>query len=89
MFKANNRNTRKRCEISSKLTIKTSERRSHSGAFIVNFEHISGFSSVSIVKSKQMLAGLEETVVDLVEIEAYSEPCWTSKMGLFAKIVNG
>ena len=36
-----------------------------------------------------MLAGLEETVVDLVEIEAYSEPCWTSKMGLFAKIVDG
>ena len=36
-----------------------------------------------------MLAGLEDTVVDLVEIEAYSEPCWTSKMELFAKIVNG
>ena len=27
LFKTNNRNTRKRCEIGSKLTIKTSERR--------------------------------------------------------------
>ena len=36
MFKVNNRNTRTSCEISSELTIKTTERR-----FIVNFEHIS------------------------------------------------
>ena len=43
LFKVNNRNTRKRCEICSKLTIKTPERRHwrHSGAFTVNFEHIS------------------------------------------------
>ena len=43
MFKVNNRNTRTRCEICSKLTIKTSERRHwrRSGVFIVNFEHIS------------------------------------------------
>ena len=42
MFKVNNRNTRARCEICSKLTIKTPERRqwSRSGIFIVNFEHI-------------------------------------------------
>ena len=39
MFKVNNRNTRKKCEICSKLTIKTPERR-RSGVFIVNFEHI-------------------------------------------------
>ena len=38
-FKRNNRNARKRCEICSKLTIKTPERR-RSGVFIVNFEHI-------------------------------------------------
>ena len=37
LFKVNNRNTRKKSEICSKLTIKTSERR----VFIVNFEHIS------------------------------------------------
>ena len=39
MFKVNNRAARTRCEICSKLTIKTPERRS--GVFIVNFEHIS------------------------------------------------
>ena len=41
-FKVNNRNTR-RCEISSKLTLKKPERRhwGRSGVFIVNFEHIS------------------------------------------------
>ena len=42
LFKDNNRNTRKRCEICSKLTIKTPERRQRrSDVFIVNFEHIS------------------------------------------------
>ena len=41
MLKVNNRNTRTRCEICSKLTIKTPERRHwrRSGVFIVNFEH--------------------------------------------------
>ena len=43
LFKDNNRNTTKRCEICSKLTLKTPEwfwwRRS--GVFIVNFKHIS------------------------------------------------
>ena len=37
LFKVNNRNTRKRCEIRSKLTIKTPQRHS---VFIVNFKHI-------------------------------------------------
>ena len=43
MLKVNNRTTRTRCEICSKLTIKTPERRHwrRSGVFIVNFEHIS------------------------------------------------
>ena len=42
MFKVNNRNTRTRCEICSKLTIKTQELRQwgRSGVFIVHFEHI-------------------------------------------------
>ena len=45
--KVNNRNTRARCEICSKLTIKTPERRHRrSGVFIVNFEHISHFALV-------------------------------------------
>ena len=43
MLKVNNRNSRIRCEICSKLTIKTPERRQRrrSGVFIVNFDHIS------------------------------------------------
>ena len=42
LFKVNNRNTRKRREICSKLTIKTPEGHywRRSGVFIVNFEHI-------------------------------------------------
>ena len=42
MFKVNNRNTRTRCEICSKLTIKIPERCHwrRSGVFIVNSEHI-------------------------------------------------
>ena len=43
MFKVNNRNTRRRCEICSKLIIKTPEQRHWrlSCVFIVDFEHIS------------------------------------------------
>ena len=46
LLKVNNRNTRKRCEICLKLTIRTPERRQwrSSGVFIVNFEHISHWS---------------------------------------------
>ena len=42
LLKVNNRYTRTKCEICSKLTIKTRERRQwrRSGVFIVNFEHI-------------------------------------------------
>ena len=45
LFKANSRDSRKRCAIRSKLTIKTPERRKRrrwrsSGVFIVNCEHI-------------------------------------------------
>ena len=60
MFKVNNRNTRTRCEICSKLTIKTAERRHwrRSGVFIVNFEHISHLcSSVSFVNFEHVIAG--------------------------------
>ena len=43
LLKVSNRNTTTRCEISSKLAIKTPERTlwRRSGVFIVNFEHIS------------------------------------------------
>ena len=42
MLKVNNRNSRTRCEICSKLILKIPERhqRCHSGIFIVSFEHI-------------------------------------------------
>ena len=43
MFKVNSRNIRTRCEMCSKLTTKTPERRHwrRSSVFIVTFEHIS------------------------------------------------
>ena len=43
LFKVNNRNTRTRCDIYSKLTIKTPERHQSRcfDVFIVNFKHIS------------------------------------------------
>ena len=43
MFKFNNRNTRTRCEICLKLTLKKAERRHwrRSDVFIVNFKYIS------------------------------------------------
>ena len=51
MFKVNNRSTRARCEICSKLTIKRPERRHsrRSGDFIVNFEHISQLALVLLL----------------------------------------
>ena len=48
MIKVKNRNTTKRCEICSKLTVKTPQRRRRSGLFIVNFEHISHLFLVSV-----------------------------------------
>ena len=57
MLKVHNKNTRKRCEICSKFTIKTPERLHwlRSGVFIVNFERISIFSSVPIVNFEQVI----------------------------------
>ena len=45
LLKFNNRSTRRKFEICSKLTIKTPQRRQwrRSGVFIVNFEHTSHF----------------------------------------------
>ena len=53
LFKVNNRNNRKRCEICSKLTIKTP------GVFIVNFKHISHLFLLFLLLTlnKYMLAG--------------------------------
>ena len=56
MFKVNNRNTRRRCEICLKLTIKTPERRHwrRSGVFIVNFKHISHLLLVFLLLTLNM-----------------------------------
>ena len=40
LLKVNNRNTRTRCEICSKLTIKTPERRQALEHVITDFEHV-------------------------------------------------
>ena len=52
----NNRNTRTRCEICSKQTIKTPERRHwrRSGVFIVKFEHISHLFLVFLLLTLNM-----------------------------------
>ena len=56
MFKVNNRNTRTRCEICSKLTIKTSKRGQwrRFGAFFVNFEHTSHLVLVFLLLTLNM-----------------------------------
>ena len=56
LLKVNNRNTRARCQIYSKLTIKTPERRHwcRSGVFIVNFEHISHLVPVFLLLTMNM-----------------------------------
>ena len=61
LLKVNNRNTRTRCEICSKLTMKTLQRRQwrRSSVFIVSFKHISHpSSSVSIVNFEHVTLGL-------------------------------
>ena len=51
LLKVNNRNTRTRCEICSKLTTKTPERQQwrRSGVFLVNFEHNSHLALVLLL----------------------------------------
>ena len=60
LLKVNNRNTRTRCEICSKLTIKTTEQCQwrRSSVFIANFVHISHLVLVfSIVNFKYVNTG--------------------------------
>ena len=58
LLKVHNRNTRTRCEICLKLTIKTPERRQsrRSGAFIVNFDHISHLVLVFLLFFEHVIA---------------------------------
>ena len=63
MFKVNNRNSGTRCEICSKLTIKTPERHHwhRSCVFIVKFQHISHLVLVFLLLtlSRKMSSGFE------------------------------
>ena len=56
LLKLNNRNTRTRCEMCSKLTLKIPERRHwrRSGIFIVNLEHISHLALVFLSLNMNM-----------------------------------
>ena len=56
LFKVNNRNSRKRCDICSTLIIKAPERRHWlcSGVFIVSFEHISRLFLVFLLLTLNM-----------------------------------
>ena len=56
LLKVNNRNTRTRCEICSKITTNTSERRHWclSGVLLVNFEHISHLPLVFLLLTLNM-----------------------------------
>ena len=66
LFKVNNRNTRKSCEICSQLPIKTPERHwRRSGLFIVNFDHTSHLFPVFLLLtlSKKMLLAVWVTIL--------------------------
>ena len=67
LLKANNRNTRTRCEICSKLTIKIPERRHwrRSSIFIVNFEHFTPCSSVTIDNFEHVIAGWDNSITSI------------------------
>ena len=69
MFKVNNKNTRIKREVCSKLTIKTSERRHwrRSGVFIVNFEHISHLVLVFLfVHFEHVIVGWDDPLCDTI-----------------------
>ena len=59
LLKVNNKNTKTRCEICSKLTIKALRHWRHSGVFVVNFEHISHLALVFLLLTlnKQLPTG--------------------------------
>ena len=63
LFKFNNRNFRTRCEICSKLTVKTPEQHQcrRYGDFIINFEHISHLFLVFLFLTLSRLISAEHT----------------------------
>ena len=63
MIKVNNKNTRRRGEVCSKLIIETTERRP--SVFIVNFEHVSHlFPNASIIDFEQVNVSWGERKTD-------------------------
>ena len=76
LLKVNNGNIRTRGEICSKLTMKTPDRRHwhRSGVFIVNFEHISHFVSVSIVNFEHVIAGWVKVIGPVTQNPFYYLP---------------
>ena len=76
LLKVCNRNTRKRCEICSKIAMKTSRR---SGVFIVNFKYILHLFLVFLLLTlnKQMLPGLLLSQLPLFSLNGViSVPTW-------------
>ena len=76
MFKVNNKNSRTRCKICSKLTIKTPEQRHWfcSGVFIVNFEQIPHLVLLFLLLtlSRKMSAGMTLEPIQCANIRIQS-----------------
>ena len=87
LFKFNNRNTITRCEIYSKITIKTRKRRQwrRSGVFVVPFKHIvlefTTCSEVFIVNFQQVNAGWEVEDYDLSSLVCRGKKCLVKVFG--------
>ena len=66
LLKVNNRNTRRRCEMCSKLTIKNPEQHHwrRSGVFILNFEYISHLVLVFLLITLNMYLPVGLLAVD-------------------------
>ena len=91
MLKANNRTTRTRCEICSKLTVKTPERRWHgSGVFIVNLKHISHLALMFLLSTfnlKFQAGPAFKSEVFLIKY-VYVLERWVAGLANWKKILN-
>ena len=90
LFKISNENTRTRCEICWKLTIKTPEWRHwhRSGVFIVNFDHIFHLvlAFLLLTLSKYVQVGLEQNLV--YQVLVYTASSWKYKQAEMLNITN-
>ena len=77
MFKVYNRNTKIRCEICSKLTVKTQKRRQwrRPGVFIVNFEYISHLVLVFLFLTLNRLMPVGMFKVNILDTGAILKIC--------------